>query len=125
MKLWAASDATDTDFVARLVDVHPDGFAQNLTDGIIRARYRMATVKSCWSPARPTSYTIDLWSTANVFKKGHRIRLDVTSSSFPRWDRNPNTGHPFGQDTTTAPGAARPSCTTTSIHPTCCCPSHS
>ena len=100
--LWAASSAPDTDFVARLVDVHPGGFAQNLTDGIIRARYRNFTrgeAPSLIEPGRAYEYEIDLWSTSNVFKARHRIRLDVTSSSFPRWDRNPNTGHDFGVDT--------------------------
>jgi uncharacterized protein len=99
--LWAASGAPDTDFVARLVDVHPNGYAQNLTDGIIRARYRnFATgeAPSLIEPGIAYEYEIDLWATSNVFKAGHRIRLDVTSSNFPRWDRNPNTGHAFGAD---------------------------
>ncbi|MGB8646714.1 MAG: CocE/NonD family hydrolase [Anaerolineae bacterium] len=99
-KLWAASDAPDTDFVARLVDVHPDGFAQNLVDGIIRARYRNGNTPELLEPGRPYELTIDLWSTANVFKKGHRIRLDICSANFPRWDRNHNTGALFGTDTT-------------------------
>ena len=100
--LWAVSSAPDTDFVARLVDVHPNGFAQILTDGIIRARYRnfaRGEAPSLIEPGTAYEYEIDLWSTSNVFKAGHRIRLDVTSSSFPRWDRNPNTGHNFGVDT--------------------------
>jgi uncharacterized protein len=99
--LWAASSAPDTDFVARLVDVHPNGFAQNLTDGIIRARYRnfaKGETPSLIEPGVAYEYEIDLWATSNVFKAGHRIRLDVTSSNFPRWDRNPNTGHDFGAD---------------------------
>jgi putative CocE/NonD family hydrolase len=95
-RLWAASDAPDTDFVARLVDVHPDGFAQNLADGIIRARYRNGLTPEFLEPDRPYEFTIDLWSTANVFKAGHRIRVDVASANFPRWDRNPNTGAPLG-----------------------------
>ncbi len=101
VRLWAVSSAADTDFVARLVDVHPSGFAQNLTDGIIRARYRnlaRGEAPSLIEPGIAYEYEIDLWSTSNVFKAGHRIRLDVTSSSFPRWDRNPNTGHDFGVD---------------------------
>jgi uncharacterized protein len=89
VRLWACTSAPHTDFVARLVDVHPDGRAFNLTDGIVRASFE---------PNQPTELTIDLWATSNVFKAGHRIRVDVTSSSFPRWDRNPNTGHPFGSD---------------------------
>ncbi|HLX40583.1 MAG TPA: CocE/NonD family hydrolase, partial [Ktedonobacteraceae bacterium] len=99
--LWAASSAPDTDFVARLVDVHPDGYAQNLTDGIIRARYRnfaKSEAPSLIEPGTAYEYEIDLWATSNVFKAGHRVRLDVTSSNFPRWDRNPNTGHDFGAD---------------------------
>lgn len=99
--LWAVSSVPDTDFVARLVDVHPDGYAQNLTDGIIRARYRnfaKGEEPSLLEPGRAYEYEIDLWSTSNLFKAGHRIRLDITSSSFPRWDRNPNTGHAFGAD---------------------------
>jgi uncharacterized protein len=99
VKLWAASDAPDTDFVARLVDVHPDGFAQNITDGIIRARYRNGDQPELLESGKVNEYAIDLWSTANVFKRGHCIRIDVTSSNFPRWDRNPNTGHDIGVDT--------------------------
>jgi putative CocE/NonD family hydrolase len=99
--LWAVSSAPDTDFVARLVDVYPNGYAQNLTDGIIRARYRhfaRGEQPSLIKPGTAYEYEIDLWATSNLFKKGHRIRLDVTSSNFPRWDRNPNTGHDFGAD---------------------------
>ncbi len=99
VKLWAASSAPDTDFVARLVDVHPDGFAHNLTDGIIRARYRHGVHSpELLEPGKAYEYTIDLWATSNLFKAGHRIRLDITSSNFPRWDRNPNTGHQIGAD---------------------------
>jgi putative CocE/NonD family hydrolase len=101
VRLWADSSAPDTDFVARLVDVHPNGYAQNLTDGIIRARYRhfsQGEAPSLIEPGKAYEYEIDLWATSNVFKAGHRIRLDVTSSNFPRWDRNPNTGHDFGAD---------------------------
>jgi hypothetical protein len=96
VKLWAASDARDTDFVARLVDLHPDGFARNLTDGIIRARYRNGDMPELLEPGKPYELTIDLWVTSNVFKAGHCIRLDIASASFPRWDRNPNTGDDFG-----------------------------
>ncbi len=102
-KLWVASDAPDTDFVARLVDVHPDGFAQNLADGILRARYRNGETPQMLTPGEPVEITIDLWATANVFKAGHRIRVDIASASFPRWDRNPNTGAPFGQDAALRP----------------------
>lgn len=94
LRLWAASDARDTDFVGRLVDVHPDGKAVNITEGVVRARYR-AGAEAGPSPLEPgavTAYTIDLQATSNVFLKGHRIRLEVTSSNFPLWDRNLNTG---------------------------------
>jgi uncharacterized protein len=103
-RLWAASDAPDTDFVARLVDVYPDGFAQNLADGIIRARYRNRANAEPIEPGQAYEYTIDLWATANVFKAGHAIRVDIASANFPRWDRNPNTGAPFAQETELRPG---------------------
>jgi uncharacterized protein len=96
--LWACSSAVDTDFVARLVDVYPDGRAYNLTDGIIRARYRTGQHDELLEPGVPTRFVIDLWATSNVFRAGHRVRLQITSSNFPRWDRNPNTGHPLGSD---------------------------
>jgi putative CocE/NonD family hydrolase len=95
--LWASSDAPDTDFVARLVDVHPDGLAVNLAEGIVRARFRSgdASRPRLIEPGAILEYVIDLQCTSNVFAAGHRIRLDVTSSSFPLWDRNLNTGeHP-------------------------------
>ncbi|MGH2461411.1 MAG: CocE/NonD family hydrolase [Chloroflexota bacterium] len=99
--LWAISSAPDTDFVARLVDGYPDGRSINLTDGIVRARYRgfgRGERPSLIEPGRPYEYEIDLWATSNRFRAGHRVGLQVTSSNFPRWDRNPNTGHPFGAD---------------------------
>ena len=99
VKLWAMSDARDTDFVARLIDVHPDGFAQNVCDGIVRARYRNGEQPELIQPGQIYEYTIDLWETSNVFKAGHRLRLDIASASFPRWDRNPNTGEDFGKST--------------------------
>jgi putative CocE/NonD family hydrolase len=99
VKLWAASSARDTDFTAKLVDVEPTGYARNLTDGIIRARYRESTSRaSLLEAGRVYEYTIDLWATANVFKAGHRIRVEISSSNFPRFDRNPNTGRPLGDD---------------------------
>jgi putative CocE/NonD family hydrolase len=103
VKLYAASSAPDTDFVARLVDVYPDGYAQNLTDGIIRARYRSGSTPELLEPGQVYAYTIDCWATGNLFRAGHRIRLDVTSSSFPRWDRNPNTGGPLASERETRP----------------------
>jgi uncharacterized protein len=94
-KLWAACSAPDTDFTAKLVDVAPSGYARNLTDGIVRARYRESTARpSPIEPGQVYEYTIDLGATANVFTAGHRIRLEISSSNFPRFDRNPNTGRP-------------------------------
>ncbi|MCG6909086.1 MAG: CocE/NonD family hydrolase [Deltaproteobacteria bacterium] len=94
VKLFAASSAPDTDFTAKLVDVHPDGRAFNIADGIIRARYRKgrAAEPSLITPNSVVAYDIDLLATSIVFKKGHRIRIEISSSNFPRWDRNPNTG---------------------------------
>src|SRR5690606_22033414 len=84
---------------AKLLDVHPDGTARLLTDGIVRARYRTsATAPELLEPGRPTELTVDLGVTGNVFLPGHRIRLEVSSSNFPRFDRNPNTGGVFGAD---------------------------
>lgn len=98
VRLWASSSAPDTDFVARLVDVHPDGYACNLTDGIVRARYRSGNTPEMLEPEKIYAFTIDLWATSNVFLKGHSIRVDITSSNFPRWDRNPNTGADLGSN---------------------------
>jgi uncharacterized protein len=93
LELYAKSSAVDTDFTAKLVDVWPDGFAQNLTEGILRARYRDSLEKPVlMNPGQVYKLTIDLWATSNVFKKGHVLRLEVSSSNFPRFDRNPNTG---------------------------------
>lgn len=93
LRLWATTTATDTDFTGKLVDVFPDGSTRNLTDGIIRARYRNGTEKAePVTPGEAIEYTIDLWATSNVFKAGHRIALEVSSSNFPRFDRNLNTG---------------------------------
>ena len=99
VKLHASTDARDTDFTAKLTDVHPDGYALNLCDGIIRGRYRESTERQVLlEPGTIYEFTIDLYPTSNVFKKGHRIRVDISSSNFPRFDRNPNTGHKFGED---------------------------
>ncbi|MBV8552940.1 MAG: CocE/NonD family hydrolase [Acidobacteriaceae bacterium] len=93
LELYAKSSAVDTDFTAKLVDVWPNGFAQNLTEGIVRARYRDSQEKPVLMTGGTVyKFTIDLWSTSNVFKKGHRLRLEVSSSNFPRFDRNLNTG---------------------------------
>jgi putative CocE/NonD family hydrolase len=91
--LYAASSARDTDFTAKLVDVRPDGYAQNLADGIVRARYRDSReTPSLLAPGEVTRFTIDLWATSHVFQPRHRLRLEVSSSNFPRFDRNLNTG---------------------------------
>ena len=91
--LYATSSAPDTDFTAKLVDVSPCGCSRSLTDGIIRARYRESLAESkLIEPGSVYEYTIDLVATSNVFKAGHCIRVEVSSSNFPRFDRNPNTG---------------------------------
>ncbi|MDX6472329.1 MAG: uncharacterized protein QOK22_1145, partial [Gaiellaceae bacterium] len=93
LTLYASSSARDTDFTGKLVDVHPDGRAMILTEGILRARHRSSTTSAeLLEPGEVYELTIDLWATANVFKAGHRIRLEVSSSNFPRFDRNLNTG---------------------------------
>ena len=97
--LHAATDGPDTDWTAKLADVSPTGYAKNLCDGIIRARYRESmTDPTLLKPNEVYQYEIDLGVTGNVFRKGHRIRLEVSSSNFPRFDRNLNTGHPLGMD---------------------------
>jgi uncharacterized protein len=91
--LYASSSAVDTDFTAKLVDVCPCGCVQNLTDGIIRARYRNGTRKQeLMTPGEVYRFEIDLWATSIVFQAGHQIRVEISSSNFPRFDRNPNTG---------------------------------
>ena len=91
--LYVSSSARDTDFTGKLVDVHPNGHAELLTDGILRARYRESLARPVlMEPGRTYELHIDLSATANVFRRGHRIRLEVSSSNFPRYDRNPNTG---------------------------------
>ena len=97
VELWAASSAPDTDFTAKLVDVHPDGYVHNVSEGIIRARYRNSDHRESWlTPDAVHDYTIDLGYTATVFRRGHRIRLQISSSNFPHFDRNPNTATAFG-----------------------------
>ncbi len=94
--LHGASSAPDTDWVVRLTDVHPDGTSRLLCDGILRARYRASTTNPTWlTPDDVYEFTVDLWATANTFQAGHRVRVAVTSSSFPRFDRNLNTGGPL------------------------------
>ena len=99
LTLFAASDARDTDFTATLVDVHPDGMAIHITEGIVRARFRESYHRpSLIRPGAVVEYRIVLWETSNSFKAGHRIRLEVSSSNFPRFDRNLNTGNTPGLD---------------------------
>jgi uncharacterized protein len=93
LELFAKSSAVDTDFTAKLVDVAPDGHAQNLTEGIVRARYRESQEKpTLINPGQIYKFSIDLWATSNVFRKGHTLRLEISSSNFPRFDRNLNSG---------------------------------
>jgi hypothetical protein len=102
VKLWASSSALDTDFTAKLLDVHPPspdfpaGIDMNLEDGILRARFRNSLEKAeLMKPGTIYEFTIQLYPTSNLFKAGHRIRLDLSSSNFPRFDVNPNTGEPL------------------------------
>ena len=101
--LWIASDAPDTDITAKLIDVHPasadwpQGFALNLCEGILRCRYRDdRSAPSMLEPGRATPITVELFPTANLFRAGHRIRLDIASSEFPHYDINPQSGEPEG-----------------------------
>ena len=93
LDLYVSSSAVDTDFTGKLVDVWPNGFAQNLTEGILRLRYRNSQEKpELANPGETYHITVDLWATSNVFLAGHKLRLEVSSSNFPRFDRNLNTG---------------------------------
>jgi uncharacterized protein len=105
VKLWAASNALDTDFTAKLVDVYPPsadfpgGVDLNIADSIVRARYRGGFGKAeLLKPGQPYEFTIEMYPTSLVFKRGHRIRLDISSSNFPRFDINPNTGEPLNNN---------------------------
>jgi putative CocE/NonD family hydrolase len=91
--LFVKSSAVDTDFTAKLVDVAPDGFAQDLTEGILRMRYRGSPEHAVlMNPGQIYEISLDLWATSNVFLRGHSLRLEISSSNFPRFDRNLNTG---------------------------------
>jgi uncharacterized protein len=93
LRLFVASSARDTDFTGKLVDVYPDGRAMILTEGILRARYRNSfTTPELLEPDAIYEIRLDLWATANLFLPGHHIRLEVSSSNFPRFDRNSNSG---------------------------------
>jgi putative CocE/NonD family hydrolase len=93
LDLYVSSSAVDTDFTGKLVDIWPNGFAQNLTEGILRLRYRHSQEKpELGNPGEIYHICVDLWATSNVFLPGHKLRLEVSSSNFPRFDRNLNTG---------------------------------
>lgn len=97
--LFAATSARDTDFTAKLIDVFPDGRAYNVSDGIIRARYRKSILQpELLKPGAVYEYAINMLNTSHMFRKGHRIRIDISSSNFPAADRNMNTGGPIGED---------------------------
>ena len=105
VKLWVDSSAPDTDFTAKLIDEippnadYPFGFDLNIGDSILRTRYREGLDHQA-APLKPgeiVPITITLYPTSNVFKKGHRIRVDLSSSNYPRFDVNPNTGDPLGE----------------------------
>lgn len=105
LRLWAATDGPDTDWTTILLDVEPDGTPYNVTMGILRARYRRGIYRppELLEPGSEEEYTIDLMPTSYTFRRGHRIRLYVSSSNFPLWDRNPNTGGPIHLETSTRP----------------------
>jgi hypothetical protein len=103
VRLWVSSDCPDTDFTAKLIDVYPpnadypSGFAMNVTSGILRCRYRDSWENpSMMEPGKTYAITVEAFPTANRFEAGHRIRLDISSSNFPHFDVNPNTGEPEG-----------------------------
>lgn len=100
VRLAAASSARDTDFMAKLIDVWPNGYAQRLNDGMVRARFREGMDKpSLIEPVRVYDYDLDLWNTCQLYRKGHRFRIEISSSAFPKYDRNLNTGEALGQTT--------------------------
>ena len=95
-RLWASTDVLDTDWAVCLTDVHPDGSSYRISDGMIRARYRQTQRSATLlDPGRLYAYEIVLWPVAHVFLRGHRIRADIASASFPQIDANPNTGAAF------------------------------
>ncbi len=101
MILYASSDRLDTDFAVRVTDVYPDGRSILMTDGILMARHRQSLdAEEFLVPDMPDTFEIDVWSIANVFNTGHRIRVIISSSNYPRFEANPNTGAPFVRDDT-------------------------
>jgi putative CocE/NonD family hydrolase len=123
--LFVATTARDTDFTAKLVDVFPDGYARNLTDGILRLRYRNSLERpEASKPGDVYRITVDAGVTGNIFLKGHRIRVEISSSNFPRFDRNPNTGGSIADETrlvkatqTVYHDRAHPSCVVLMVMP--------
>jgi putative CocE/NonD family hydrolase len=110
MKLFAATDGRDTDWMVKLIDVYPDGKAYPMAEGMLRARFREGLDRPApLEPGKAYEFAVDLVGTAVVFQPGHRIRVDVTSSNFPQFDRNLNTGDPLGKGT-------RPRVATQTIH---------
>jgi len=96
VQLYASSDGPDTDFMAKLCDVYPDGRSFNICEGQLRARFRDGFQhEKLLKPGEVARFDIDLWSTSIIFNKGHRLRVQITSSSAPGYDPNPNTGEPF------------------------------
>jgi putative CocE/NonD family hydrolase len=96
VRLWISSDAPDTDFMAKLCDVYPDGRSFNICEGCLRARFRDSFEREVlMAPGNVYALDLDLWSTSIVFNRGHRLRVHITSSSAPGYDPNPNTGAPF------------------------------
>jgi len=129
MKLWVSTDGMDTDFTAKLIDVfppslnYPHGAALNISDSILRLRFRNGFEKEEIAvPGEVYKINFELYPTANRFVKGHRIRLDISSSNYPRFDVNPNTGGPLGierrkriAENTVYYGASTPSCIILSV----------
>jgi len=100
VQLHAASSAHDTDFMAKLIDVWPDGFAQRLSDGVVRGRFRNGMAQpSLLEPGQIYAYDVDLWNTCQSFAAGHQIRVEIASSAFPKYDRNLNTGESLATGT--------------------------
>jgi putative CocE/NonD family hydrolase len=117
VRLHAASSAEDTDFIATLDDVHPGGYVHLVQQGIVRARYRDAGADEPLEPGRVYDYDIDLWSTSYVFRAGHRLRLEISSSEFDRFDRNLNVYEPWASGT--RPRVARQTVWHDAVHPSC------
>ncbi len=105
--LYVATSGLDTDFIVKLCDVHPDGRTYNVCDGILRLSFRDGRTRQALTPDECLRVEVDLWSTSMVFKAGHRLRVLVTSSDFPRYDRNPNTGEPAHRATRFEPALQR------------------